>query len=98
MVKSARTRRTNSKLDPVTCRRVTALIAEYLNEELDRRTTARLEAHLRGCDDCIAFLNTYRKSVEAVRRLRFESLPVELQDRVLKVVQGQISRKTRRHP
>jgi anti-sigma factor RsiW len=50
--------------------------------ELDPETVASFEDHLRLCPDCVAFLNTYKKTVQATRSLRFEDIPAEMEKRV----------------
>ncbi len=96
MTRQTKPRRGKSRPDSITCRRVTSLIAAYVGGELDPEAAAAFEAHVRDCDDCVAFLNTYRKSVEATRRLRYDTLPPKLQDRALKVIRQKIVRRPRR--
>jgi anti-sigma factor RsiW len=66
----------------ITCERVTALVLDYVSGGLDRETTLAFRKHLRRCQDCIAFLNTYKKSVRATRSLRYQEIPAELEERV----------------
>jgi anti-sigma factor RsiW len=96
MTGQTKSRRAKPRPDSITCRRVTSLIAAYLGGELDPEAVSAIEAHVRDCHDCIAFLNTYRKSVEATHRLRYDTLPPELQERALKVIQQKIVRRPRR--
>src|SRR5574341_555006 len=96
MVKPTRPPRAKPNPPSDTCRRVTSLIAAYLGGELDPAAVSAFEAHVRDCDDCVAFLNTYRKSVEATRRLRYDTLPPKLQDRALKVIRQKTVRRPRR--
>ena len=72
------------------CRDVVDLLAEYLGEQLEPAAAATLGAHLTGCEDCTAFINTYRKSVQALRRLREEDLPSQLRDRFRAFLTGWI--------
>ena len=51
------------------CRRMTTLIIEYLSGALDPKATLAWGAHLLNCSNCVAFLDTYRKTVEVVRAL-----------------------------
>ncbi len=51
------------------CRRVITLIIEYLSGALDSKTTLAWGAHLLDCSDCMAFFETYRRSIEALRTL-----------------------------
>jgi anti-sigma factor RsiW len=52
--------------------------------ELDPETASAFEEHLRLCSDCVAFLNTYKKTVQVTRSLRHDSIPAELQRRALR--------------
>ncbi len=64
------TGRSNSKnkLETVeTCKDATSLIFEFLSGELNPETNSEFEKHLEICPDCVAFLNTYRKTVELTR-------------------------------
>ncbi len=65
------------------CRDIVSLLADYLDGSLDPATTRRLEAHLEGCAPCIAFVNTYKGTVKAVRQLKETDIPSELKDRLL---------------
>ncbi len=50
-----------------TCKDATSLLLEFMSGELDPETTLEFEKHLEVCPDCVAFLNTYRKTVELTR-------------------------------
>jgi anti-sigma factor RsiW len=50
-----------------TCEDETALIADYLSSSLSPRIAAAFEKHLQVCPDCAAFLQTYKKTIEATR-------------------------------
>jgi anti-sigma factor RsiW len=66
----------------LTCEQVVGLIADYLTGALTPETRAAFEAHLQGCDHCLAFLNTYKQTITTVQLLRFEALPEEMEARV----------------
>jgi anti-sigma factor RsiW len=66
----------------LTCEQVVGLIADYLTGALTPETRAAFEAHLQGCDHCLAFLNTYKQTITTVQSLRFEALPEEMEARV----------------
>jgi hypothetical protein len=52
---------------PNTCRREVEFIADYLSSCLDLQQQAAFETHLKACSDCVAFLQTYKKTVELTR-------------------------------
>ena len=64
------------------CREITDLLLDYMTGELDPETVSAFQDHLRLCPDCVAFLNTYKKTVQVTRSLRYESIPAELEGRV----------------
>ena len=49
-----------------TCKDVIVGLGEYLDAELAPAKLAEIEAHLRACGPCRAFLTTYRKTKELV--------------------------------
>jgi anti-sigma factor (TIGR02949 family) len=71
------------------CRDIVELLREYLDGELDPATVEALDAHLAGCQECTAFLNTYRGTVRATRQLREEELPPALRERLLRFLRQQ---------
>src|SRR3990172_5269179 len=50
-----------------TCKRATSLIWDYLTGELDPEMAISFEDHLSKCSDCMAFLNTYKKTIQITR-------------------------------
>jgi len=67
----------------VTCEQATALLLDYITGTLDPATTLVLERHLERCDDCVAFVQTYKATLRATRTLRYDDMPEELQHRLL---------------
>jgi anti-sigma factor RsiW len=49
------------------CRGFIDFILAYLEGELDAGTRARFERHLEACADCVAYLDSYRRTVELGR-------------------------------
>jgi anti-sigma factor RsiW len=68
--------------DKITCKQVTSLILDYLSGELSRQQARTFELHLFICPDCVAFLNTYKKTVEATGILKYAEVPADLRRRV----------------
>jgi len=83
VAKKAQIRRVNSKKVD-TCKQVTALILDYLIGDLDPKTKRLFEEHLMICPDCVAFLNTYKKTIQSTRFLQYEDIPSEMKSRVQK--------------
>ena len=70
----------------VTCAQATALLLDYVTGTLDPATTLVLERHLERCNDCGAFLQTYKQTIRATRTLRYDDMPEELQNRLLQTL------------
>jgi len=78
--------------DDLTCQQVTALLVEYITETLAPQTLRALQEHLRTCEDCCAYLNTYRATIQATRTLRYDDMPAVLQDRLLSFLRTRVTR------
>jgi anti-sigma factor RsiW len=85
-------RRIRAQQDAMTCQRVTALIRDYLAGELAPEIAAALEEHLHACPDCTAFINTYKRTTQALRSVRYENIPAEMQSRVRQFLRAKIKR------
>jgi len=48
----------------LSCKNEVSLIADYLAETLTPQVKQAYDAHLEACPDCVAFLQTYRKTIE----------------------------------
>jgi anti-sigma factor RsiW len=57
------------------CRRIFAMLSDYLNADLPEKNCRELQRHLKGCEPCIAYLETLRNTVEACRRYKVRETP-----------------------
>lgn len=51
----------------ITCRELAEFLADYLADELAPEQRAEFERHLGVCPPCVAYLNTYRQTIELSR-------------------------------
>lgn len=65
------------------CRECVDLLADYVDGSLPKAKAELLEWHLEGCAPCVAFVNTYKGTVDAARRLRETRLPPELHQKLV---------------
>jgi hypothetical protein len=72
----------------VECRQIAELLADYLDGSLPKRVAELIEWHIEGCGPCVAFVNTYRGTVEAARKLPPAEIPTELKKRLLAVLRS----------
>ncbi len=66
-----------------TCRQMTDLICKYVNDDLGPRLKRDFKQHLAICPDCVAFLNTYGKTMAIAGSLRVEEVPAKVRDNIL---------------
>jgi anti-sigma factor RsiW len=60
---------------------IVEFLADYLDRTLSPEVTREVEAHLRACAACMAYLNTYRKTRELVGRHTAQvNMPDEMKD------------------
>jgi len=55
------------KIPSMTCKKEVDFIADYLSSGLAPLQSKAFESHLKLCPDCVAFLKTYKKTVELTR-------------------------------
>ena len=63
------------------------LLADYVDGVLPREQAELLEWHIEGCTPCVAFVNTYKGTVDAAKRLRETVLPPELREQLIAFLQ-----------
>jgi hypothetical protein len=73
------------------CRQIAELLGEYLEGTLSKRTMELIEWHIDGCAPCVAFINTYRGTVNVTRSVRDLPIPPELKNRLLAVLRARQS-------
>ena len=74
--------------ETVECRQIADLLCDYLEGTLPARTRELLEWHIEGCPPCVAFVNTYRGTVNAAGKLRDVTIPAELKQRLIAVLRA----------
>jgi anti-sigma factor RsiW len=92
MAQHSPSRRIRTQQEAMTCQRVTAMIRDYLAGELAPAIAAALDQHLHDCPDCIAFINTYKRTTQALQSIRDEDIPVKMQSRVRQFLRVKIKR------
>lgn len=66
----------------MTCREAIAILAEYLEATLSPWRLDRLQGHLRECDECQAYVATYRRTRDLAARVARVEMPVAMKDRL----------------
>ena len=76
----------------MTCRQIIEVLADYLDQVLSPETARQLEAHLRDCPACMAYLKTYRRTRELVGKAGRIEMPEELKRRLRRFLLEQIGK------
>jgi anti-sigma factor (TIGR02949 family) len=62
----------------MTCRELFERLSEYLDGELSPEICAQIRRHMDGCDPCINFAKTLRKTADLCRHLPTHKVPPDL--------------------
>lgn len=63
----------------LSCREILENLSAYIDAELDPSLCDEIDRHMQGCNPCVAFLNTLRKTVVLYRfSKREEAVPEEV--------------------
>lgn len=68
------------------CGELLEQLSDYIDGELDASLCVELEAHLAECPDCRVMVDTVRKTVTLYRAQAPAELPVDVEDRLFKVL------------
>lgn len=60
------------------CSQIFAMLSEYLDRELPRATCGQLDAHIRDCPECVAFIESLRRSIDLCREYGASRAPETL--------------------
>jgi hypothetical protein len=72
----------------IECREIGELLVDYFEGSLPPRVKELLEWHIEACAPCVAFVNTYRGTINAAAKLREVDIPPELRQRLLAVLRS----------
>ena len=71
----------------ICCKECLDLLYDYLEGDLDQKTTNSLEEHFQDCPPCISFLNTYKSTTKICRNtLNQVEIPGAIRETLLKVL------------
>ena len=69
----------------LSCRELVELVTDYFEGALDRRSRARFERHIAGCDHCTAYLEQMRETIRLTGTLSEDELEPRVRDELLTV-------------
>jgi anti-sigma factor RsiW len=66
----------------ITCRELCELLIDFVADELPPDHRAHVEQHLKRCPPCVAYLETYKLTIQLTRKLPCQPLPDGLKERL----------------
>lgn len=83
---------TPDALPELPCRDVVEVVTDYLDGTLPDAERRHLEAHLAECEDCAAYVEQIRTTIDGAERsgARAEALPPELREGVRRAFLGRL--------
>lgn len=76
----------------ITCRQMVDLLSDYVDGYLEPTVARQLGAHLRGCTECTAFLQTFKETLVLTREAACEEMPEELKVRLRDFLRNNLQR------
>jgi anti-sigma factor RsiW len=53
----------------ITCQQLISTLDDYVGDEMTAEERAEVERHLELCDSCVAYLDSYRRTIELEKLL-----------------------------
>jgi predicted anti-sigma-YlaC factor YlaD len=72
----------------MTCREAIDVLDDYLESSLTPEVLEKLEAHLRACAPCRAYLATYERTKELAAKVNRVEMPPEVKQRLRDFLSG----------
>ena len=72
------------------CKQIAGLVLAYINDELSLRRKRDFQHHLKICPDCVNFLKTYKKTIQATGTLYPEEIPSKVQDNIWQFIRRKL--------
>ena len=78
----------------ICCKECLDLLYDYLEGDLDTKSSTKLDEHFSDCPPCIAFLNTYKSTTSLSRQtLGKIEMPEAVQRKLLEFIKGNTQEK-----
>lgn len=70
------------------CEKVNTFIAMYLDDELPKADRKAFEKHLRMCQNCHAYFDQYKATIQAVKNAESVEIPSDLVEHTLEFLRS----------
>ena len=75
----------------LTCKEFLLELNDYLDETGDIDLRGRIESHITKCPNCFVILDTTKKTIQVYKGVQPQTLPQDVQARLLKAVERKTS-------
>jgi anti-sigma factor RsiW len=72
-------------LAPMPCQELVELVTAYLEGTLDAADRDRLDAHLKLCDPCVAYIAQFRETIAATGHIHADDLAPDTRAELLRL-------------
>ncbi len=75
----------------LTCKDFLTELGDFLDEEVDPKTKADLEAHINECPNCWVIADTTKKTIEIYKGMDPYPIPTDVQSRLMAALEKKIA-------
>jgi anti-sigma factor RsiW len=79
----------------LTCKDFLTELGDFLDEEVDPKTKAELEAHINECPNCWVIADTTKKTIEIYKGMDPYPIPMDVQSRLMAALEKKIAARQR---
>jgi anti-sigma factor RsiW len=77
----------------LTCKEFLQELNDYLDETVDPELRRKIETHINQCPNCFVILDTTKKTIQVYKGVQPQTLPADVQSRLLKAVERKLAEK-----
>ena len=77
----------------LTCKEFLKELNDYLDETADPELRRHIEAHITQCPNCFVILDTTKKTIQVYKGVQPQTLPPDVQARLMKAVERKLADK-----
>jgi anti-sigma factor RsiW len=74
----------------ISCHQFVSFLLDFIENQLPEDQRLLFQAHLQNCPPCVAYLESYRRTIDLSRRLPDQPVPPELIQRLRSALNSQI--------
>lgn len=64
------------------CEDLVSIIIDYLEDSMLPDLKAEFERHIGDCSSCLAFFETYKTTIDLIKKIQCDDIPADVQERL----------------